>query len=659
MKKSLLLLMALATMTLGVQAQFVKQQVSPKYGPKPHRSMAAPAQADANGIWWGFYDGQGMRGGLGVVAAETYYQAIRIAPSNAELVGKTITKVRIYMRSLQAIKDVNLWLSTNQPATASAATEMVVPLKNTELNGGDEGEEYNGLPTDITLPTPYTVTDQGVYVGLSYTVTSATSSAAQYPIVITYDAEEMPNALFLKTSSSVSAWSDLSQSGYGNLAMQLFMEGDFPKNAVSVAAIGDLIALKNETFDGDVTLSNGGTNGISSIDYTLTVDGVEGELLHYDLNPAFTAFGGNVTVKLPFQSADVVGKRELTLQVKKVNGEDNEVDEGASFTTELITIDHKVARKAVVEEYTGLTCGWCPRGIVGMEKAREHFGDQFIGIAVHGYSSSTSDAMTYLNSGAYARIFSGSAPACQLNRSLGEIDPKYGTGYSLIDDIQDEIDNVVAKVDVAVDGQFVEDNKKVAAHAQVEALVEGDYTVAFAVVADGLSGTGTGWNQSNYYYQYTVAQVGDPDMVDFCKNGKYGKSSVSGLTFNDAMMVSSYVSGNNKVEALGTIAAGEVAEREYTLTLPTRASLKNALTSAIEEGKVYIVAMVIDANGRITNADKAQVQAATTGIQGVTSVTDTTEVARYNVDGMRLNAPAIGLNIIRMSDGSVRKVVVK
>ena len=35
------------------------------------------------------------------------------------------------------------------------------------------------------------------------------------------------------------------------------------------------------------------------------------------------------------------------------------------------------------------------------------------------------------------------------------------------------------------------------------------------------------------------------------------------------------------------------------------------------------------------------------------------EVARYTIDGKRISAPQKGINIIRMSDGSTRKVVVK
>ncbi|MDE6669051.1 MAG: hypothetical protein K2K26_05160, partial [Muribaculaceae bacterium] len=47
-----------------------------------------------------------------------------------------------------------------------------------------------------------------------------------------------------------------------------------------------------------------------------------------------------------------------------------------------------------------------------------------------------------------------------------------------------------------------------------------------------------------------------------------------------------------------------------------------------------------------------------TGIEESFS-TDKTEVARYALDGTKLNAPAKGMNIIRYSDGSTRKVIVR
>ena len=48
-----------------------------------------------------------------------------------------------------------------------------------------------------------------------------------------------------------------------------------------------------------------------------------------------------------------------------------------------------------------------------------------------------------------------------------------------------------------------------------------------------------------------------------------------------------------------------------------------------------------------------------TGIDKVTTSTDVKEVSRYSVNGQRLSAPAKGLNIVKYSDGSVKKVAVQ
>ena len=45
-----------------------------------------------------------------------------------------------------------------------------------------------------------------------------------------------------------------------------------------------------------------------------------------------------------------------------------------------------------------------------------------------------------------------------------------------------------------------------------------------------------------------------------------------------------------------------------------------------------------------------------TGIDKTTTSTDVEEVARYSVNGQRLSAPTKGLNIVKYSDGSVKKV---
>ncbi len=48
-----------------------------------------------------------------------------------------------------------------------------------------------------------------------------------------------------------------------------------------------------------------------------------------------------------------------------------------------------------------------------------------------------------------------------------------------------------------------------------------------------------------------------------------------------------------------------------------------------------------------------------TGISNVITSNDTKELSRYSVNGQRLSAPSKGLNIVKYSDGSVKKVAIQ
>ncbi len=48
-----------------------------------------------------------------------------------------------------------------------------------------------------------------------------------------------------------------------------------------------------------------------------------------------------------------------------------------------------------------------------------------------------------------------------------------------------------------------------------------------------------------------------------------------------------------------------------------------------------------------------------TGINNVITSNDAKELSRYSLNGQRLSAPTKGLNIVKYSDGSVKKVAVQ
>ena len=79
-----------------------------------------------------------------------------------------------------------------------------------------------------------------------------------------------------------------------------------------------------------------------------------------------------------------------------------------------------------------------------------------------------------------------------------------------------------------------------------------------------------------------------------------------------------------------------------------------------DKTKLKVVAMLINTEtNEIVNADEKEIESSgTVGINNASSESEVKEVARYSVDGSRISAPVKGINIIKMSDGTTRKVMI-
>ena len=124
-----------------------------------------------------------------------------------------------------------MWISKKLPEDISKA-DYVQNVDQSSLNAGDENGNKEGISNDVALTTPYVIGSEGVYVGYTFTITSASNEVTQYPVLTCGD-DKTPNSLFLRTSTSVDKWSDLSGEGLGRLALQILVEGNFAKNSVA------------------------------------------------------------------------------------------------------------------------------------------------------------------------------------------------------------------------------------------------------------------------------------------------------------------------------------------------------------------------------------------------------------------------------------------
>ena len=73
-----------------------------------------------------------------------------------------------------------------------------------------------------------------------------------------------------------------------------------------------------------------------------------------------------------------------------------------------------------------------------------------------------------------------------------------------------------------------------------------------------------------------------------------------------------------------------------------------------------LTAILVNLNSLgIVNATQVHLGAGAAGITDVQKDANSNVVERYNLNGMRMNAPQKGLNIVRLADGRCVKVAVK
>ncbi|MBO6287175.1 MAG: hypothetical protein J6M94_01135, partial [Prevotella sp.] len=174
------------------------------------------------------------------------------------------------------------------------------------------------------------------------------------------------------------------------------------------------------------------------------------------------------------------------------------------------------------------------------------------------------------------------------------------------------------------------------------------YELCFALIQDGMTGTGSGWNQSNYYN----GQSGWPASMD---QFTQGKSSVSGLVFNDVIVARSSVAGLS-----GSLQAPIVADvaQSYSYTFDMNTVVNTSKENIIQDKNLLrVVVLLIDTRtGEIANANKCTA-GHNTGIDATTLSRDASvdSVSYYNLQGQLVSSPQNGIFVRseKLSNGKV------
>lgn len=536
--------------------------------------------ANDGGTWWG-YAGDASLQVYRTMPPETCDFAILLPAQKYGLNGHTLRGIRFYVPESSDVKDFSVWISTSLPSSVSKASVAYKALEASTLIPGQLNE--------VLFDEPYTIT-RNVYLGYSFTATS--SSVRNVGCV-------SPTGL---TDACWTRFSVFSGGSWGttfaqefSLALYALFGEEFPAGA-KVEKTGFVTALSGKEHAVDMTLQNCSPEGIRSIDYVVTgEDGSESAPLHMDFDTYSTAMSSR-DISLPLPATEQLGFHKPVVTITKVNGKENAMtDANAKGTVDQLVISRGADVKRVVEEeFTGLWCGWCPQGMVGMQLAEEKFGDRYIGIAVH-----QNDAMAGSSSAGYSTILGkiSGLPACFINRN--GLNP--GTYYGLTEDkpfglgdvISDELARI-SEADIDVKAEWTDDTmKKVRATSTTRFYLDNEtapYALAYVLLSDSLKNSS--WVQTNYYSDYNYV-LNDPNLKPFVE----APEKLVGLTFNHVAIASSGITNgiNNSIPA--PIVAEEDCTHEATLTLPT----SNTLVQ--NKANLRVVALLINrTRGNIVNA---------------------------------------------------------
>ncbi|MCB2203523.1 hypothetical protein KQI65_02145 [bacterium] len=250
------------------------------------------------------------------------------------------------------------------------------------------------------------------------------------------------------------------------------------------------------------TVTNAGSTEVTSCRLRYSIDGTVPQVMEA------TDLGLTSSGTWEFRHAiawtpAVAGQlHSITVTVDSINGGvEDEVPSNNSLSTDVVVQRGTGSEKRVlVEEFTGAWCGWCPDGGLQVEELLAQY-PAAVAVALH---AGGTDAMKTATSLELADTYRPSYPNAMIDRVLFEREtavPIQRTGGAWLARAAERL-QAFTPCAVSVDAQWDHWTQQGFADVTVQFsdyAPEDDYRLHCWVVADELTGQGTGWDQSNYY----------------------------------------------------------------------------------------------------------------------------------------------------------------
>lgn len=404
MKKTILTVVALAAGMLATQAQIFRLNDSHPKSPG-HDNILKASEEDKNEdiLIFGYCGDVNNSLGTGT-AGQNVDAAIYIPEATAKLyAGNQITKLFIGYGT-SSYNRVRVYFTETL-----GGEEMYAQVATITTQSG-----WN----EIELDTPFEIGNKGFYIGY----TTKQSKKTDYPLGVDNEITTNPNANFIGLDGDFQNYG----SQFGAVCIKAGIKGDnIPQYDVNIIS-GEIptYAGINAPFSVELTVSNDGVKTINELEVSATLGEKTIDNLSVSIDPASIVPGERATLVVGGLVSESLGSDlPLTVTINKINGNYDENPVNNSFSGNVTCLEKVFRQNVVVEEFTGTWCGWCVRGITGMNYMEENYGDDgFIGIAVHnGDPMAISAYQTIVN-----KYSGGGLPSGVVNRTTS-FDPNTET----------------------------------------------------------------------------------------------------------------------------------------------------------------------------------------------------------------------------------------
>lgn len=545
-----------------------------------------------------------------------------------------------------------------------AAQGKEITTKASPINKDQTAFEQNW--NEVTFDQPYTIESgsDALMVGFAYTQSSNKSggSYAQecYPFLVGQNSDQNAVICANVDLGEGAGWQGVNANYCMCVQLILEKEGGFPDDLSMLGAYTNSMVKPSDKLPIQFYVKNLGSKEAEG-EFSVSID--DQELGSFKAEKLIGTASSELGVNVDLASLNLAaGPHTVGVKVKSVNGEEpvGNLKDDAAYAQFRVYTNSTDRQYNLIEHFTSWTCGYCPIGYESLRELQKQR-DDVAWVAIHAdMDPNNPDPHTLADASLITQYSITGFPSFNLNRfNLGG--SMIGGGMPTTDPAKnaEQFSKTLDLEKEMVPAQLTLDMKSNFELAEKPNLQDSKLTVTI---------TGKGVKDAAKVLNNAV--LGLYITEDGLKGKQYdGRTGKTLTKFNHDNTLIAIATDNAYGDEI--VWDGDNFEKTYEITIPkktvsyTTGKTLNAvafvsLPFAFEQdGKLY-------ANADLDNVWVNQCffmdinEGETTGIKVINGTdSNATVVARFAADGTQISAPVKGVNILKMSDGTTRKVMVK